>query len=237
MQVSFRGGRCGDGVALVTFWDSVHGVCEGIEPGTVGNLLVLLSGAVVPEHPFASEEALSDAVLSLANLRQSPNLSVEGCANLIQRDASKLCGLVPEREQKRIFRKGLLPSCRRMVEALARHDDVPWAPLVRVALAGETSVPSNMIRLSGGRSAAVTQADVQRVESVNMTGWREPLQEQLAAMSGTDGGALPTTHGGHEELTFTDRVARLDDDEADMHAFLAEYDGRGRDRARSVCFL
>jgi hypothetical protein len=56
-------------------------------------------------------------------------------------------------------------------------------------------------------------------------------------MSGTGGGALPTTHGGHEELTFTDRVAGLDDDKADMHAFLAEYDGRGRDRARSVCFL
>jgi hypothetical protein len=186
---------------------------------------------------FASEEALSDAVLSLANLRQSLNLSVEGFANLIQRDASKLCGLVPEREQKRIFRKGLLPSCRRMVEALARHDDVPWATLVRVALAGETSVPSNTSRLSGGRSAAVTQADVQRVESVNMTRWRQPVQEQLAAMRGTGGGALPTTHGGHEELTFTDRVASLDDDEADMHAFLAEYDGRGRDRARSVCFL
>jgi hypothetical protein len=46
---------------------------------------------------FASEEALSDAVLSIANLRQSLNLSVEGFANLIQRDASNLCGLVPER--------------------------------------------------------------------------------------------------------------------------------------------
>jgi hypothetical protein len=60
---------------------------------------------------FASEEALSDAVPSLANLRQSQNLSVEGFANLIQGETSKLCGLIPEREQKRIFRKRLLPLC------------------------------------------------------------------------------------------------------------------------------
>jgi hypothetical protein len=68
-----------------------------------------------------------------------------------------------------------------MVEVLARHNDVLWAPLVRVALAGETSVPSNTSRLSGGRSAAMTQADVQRAASVNMTGWRQPVREQQDA--------------------------------------------------------
>jgi hypothetical protein len=156
---------------------------------------------------FASKEAFSDAVLSLGNLRQSPNLSVEVFANLIQRDARKLCGVVPEREQKRIFRKGLLPSCRLMVEALARHDDVPWATLMRVALAGETSVSSNQSRLSGERRAALTLTNAQRAASMNMTRWRQPVQDQPAAMSGTDGGALPATLGGQEELTFTDRVA------------------------------
>jgi hypothetical protein len=46
---------------------------------------------------IASEQALLDAVLSFANQRQSPNLGVEGFANLIQREARKQCCLVPER--------------------------------------------------------------------------------------------------------------------------------------------
>jgi hypothetical protein len=50
---------------------------------------------------------------------------------------------------------------RGLVLAFARHDDVPWATLVLVALAGQTSVVSNTSRLFGGRSAAVTQTDVQ----------------------------------------------------------------------------
>jgi hypothetical protein len=58
-----------------------------------------------------------------------------------------------------------------------------------------------------------------------MAGWRQPVQEQPAAMSGIEGGVLPATHGGLKELTFIDRVAGVDNDEVDMHAFLAEYDG------------
>jgi hypothetical protein len=46
---------------------------------------------------IASEEALSDAVLSFANQRQSPNLSVDGFASLIQRESRKQCCLVSER--------------------------------------------------------------------------------------------------------------------------------------------